>query len=319
MKAIQAAVLAASIVFASYSSAHDIRPTPDALDREALFSAFGIDADQAEITTEKIAPNLWVIFGVGGNIVASIGDNGVLIVDDQIPELIPKIGKTIEGLGGKGIDFVVNTHFHFDHADGNLTLGPQGAVIVSHSSAREMMQEERLIDMVQLAYLQQPYPEPALPVMTFDDAMQIHFNGEQIDLLHAGPAHTNGDTAVLFRGSNVVHMGDVFNRRGYPFVDAGNGGTLDGLIRFCEDILQQIGPDTVVVPGHGPVGTHADFVAYVDMLRTIHERLSAAIADGKSFQEITEAKITAEWDEQWGNPASLLDRAYWSLTHRGPQ
>ncbi len=318
MKSIRLAMMAMAYLSAVSAHAHDIRPAPEALDRDALFEAFGIETGQAEVTAESLAPDLHVLFGIGGNMVASIGENGVLLVDDQIPELFPKISNTIKGLGGDKIDFVINTHFHFDHADGNLTLGPEGAWIVSHSSARKAMQEERLIDLVRLAYLQQPYPQDALPVMTYDESMQFHFNGQQIDLIHAGPAHTDGDTAVIFRGSNVVHMGDVFNRAGYPFVDAGNGGTLDGLVRFCERILAEIGPDAVVVPGHGPVGTRADLVAYTDMLRTIHERLSTAIAAGLSFEQIKAAGITEEWDEQMGDPSGLLDRAYWSLTHRTP-
>lgn len=316
MKAHSLPAIAASFFVTFSAYAHDIRPATEPLDREGLFTAFGIDAEATEITVETVAPDIHVLFGVGGNMAVSIGENGVLLVDDQIPELTSKITATIGELGGKGVDFVVNTHFHFDHADGNLSLGPERTWIVSHANAREMMQEERLIDMVQASYLQQPYPASALPVITFDDSMRFHFNGQQIDLIHVGPAHTNGDTAVIFRGSNVVHMGDVFNRRGYPFIDAANGGTLDGLIRFCERVLEETGPDTVVIPGHGPVGTQADFVAYIEMLRTIHERLTAAIAAGQSFEEIVAANITAEWDEQMGNPAALLDRAYWSLTHR---
>lgn len=316
MKFAQMAAFAVLTSFQFSASAHDLRPVPDPLGRAELFSAFGMDLGQVEITTERIAPGLHVLFGAGGNIVVSIGESGVLLVDDQIPEVIPKIAETIGELGGEGVDFVINTHFHFDHADGNQALGPQGTWIVSHASAREMMRQERLIDLVRVAYLQQPYPAEALPVITFEEAMQFHFNGEEVSLIHAGPAHTSGDTAVIFRGSNAVHMGDVFNRRGYPFIDAGNGGTLDGLIRFCDRILAEIDADTVVVPGHGPVGTHAHLVAYVEMLRTIHQRLTAAIAAGMSFEEIKQAGITAEWEEEMGNPDGLLDRAYWSLTHR---
>ena len=144
--------------------------------------------------------------------------------------------------------------------------------------------------------------------------MQFHFNGEQIDLLHFGPAHTTGDAAVVFRGQNAVHMGDVFNSGGYPFIDADNGGGLDGVILFCEAVLQEIEEDTIVIPGHGPVATYSDLAEYVVMLSTIRTRVVELIGQGATLDEVIAARPTAEWDEIKGDPVRLLDRAFASLT-----
>ena len=185
---------------------------------EAL-TAFGMVPEETEIRTEKVTDNFYVLFGAGGNIGVSVGAQGVLIIDDQFPEMIPKVGDAIREIGGGAVDFAINTHWHFDHADGNAALGPGGSWIVSQANSRQKMLDDQVIDLVAFKYAQKAYPQTALPVITYDDAMQFHFNGEQIDLMHFGPAHTTGDTAIILRGSNAVHMGDVFNRMGYPFID----------------------------------------------------------------------------------------------------
>ena len=268
-----------------------------------------------EITAEKVGENLWVLFGRGGNILASIGEQGVLIVDDQFPELVTANRAKLRELGGGDIDFVVNTHWHFDHADGNKVLGPEGSWIVAQANSRRMMTKDNVINTVLRPPIEQPaYPPDALPVATFDERMQLHFNGEPIDLLHFGPAHTTGDTAVVFRGHNVVHMGDVYNNSGYPFIDADNGGELDGIIRFCEAVLEEIDEDTVVVPGHGPVATYADMADYVAMLKEIRAVMVALIEQGASLEEIVAAQPTAKWDDSKGDPTRLLDRAFASMT-----
>src|SRR5690606_7716154 len=151
------------------------------------------------------------------------------------------------------------------------------------------------------------------PVITFADGMMFHFNGEPIELLHFGPAHTTGDTAVIFRGHNVVHMGDVFNNAGYPFIDADNGGRLTGMIEFCRRVLERIDRRTVVVPVHGPLATYADLVAYVEMLSAVRDRIAGLIASGASFEQVVAARPTEPFDARYGNPASFVDRAYASL------
>ena len=219
-------ILTLALLMSSGSlTAHD-----NVMSLDELMGAFGWNMATMPIRTEKVTDNFYVLFGAGGNVGVSIGSQGVLIVDDQFPEMIPKIGDAIREIGGGAVDFAINTHWHFDHAEGNLALGPGGTWLVSQANSREKMLGDHIINLVQLQYEQKAYPKSALPVITYDDTMQFHFNDEEIELLHFGPAHTTGDTAVIFRGSNVVHLGDVFNNTGYPFIDADNGGDLKGMM-----------------------------------------------------------------------------------------
>ncbi len=286
----------------------------DPISGTAFFEGQGLDFGTIQITTETVAPGLYVLFGAGGNIAASIGDQGVLIVDDQFPAMVPKIEAAIRELSGGEVDFVINTHWHFDHSDGNALFARGGSWVVSQSNSYRMMLNGQLINLVDALVDQPSSPPEALPVITYEDRLRFHFNGQQIDLLHFGSAHTTGDTAVVFREHNAVHMGDVFSNWGYPFIDAGNGGGLDGVIRFCEAVLREIGEDTVVIPGHGPVATYAELDEYVLMLKSIRERLAVLIANGATLEEVFAAKPTAEWDAIEGDPTRFLDRAYAGMT-----
>jgi glyoxylase-like metal-dependent hydrolase (beta-lactamase superfamily II) len=266
------------------------------------------------ITSQQLAENFHVLFGVGGNIIVSIGANGTLIVDDQFPQMVPKYKATIGELGGGAINFAINTHWHFDHADGNQVLGPEGTWLVAHETSRQMMTKNNVINLVTQKRDQPAYAETALPVLTYDDTMRFHFNGERIDLVHFGPAHTTGDTAVIFREHKVVHMGDVYNNAGYPFIDADNGGSLSGVIEFCAKVLEQIDSSYTVVPGHGPAADGQALADYVAMLTMIRDRMSALIGSGATFEQVVAARPTSEWDARKGSPATFLDRAYLSLT-----
>lgn len=297
-----------TLVFSSTAFAHD-----ENLSLGELLNAFGWDFSKMEIRTEKVTDNFYVLFGAGGNIGVSVGSQGVLIVDDQFPEMIPKVGDAIRAIGGGGVDFAVNTHWHFDHAEGNLALGPGGTWLVSQANSREKMLSDNVINLVTLKYMQKAYPKSALPVITYDDKMQFHFNDEQIDLMHFGPAHTTGDTAVIFRGSNVVHLGDVFNRSGYPFIDADNGGDLAGMIAFCQAVLDQIDETTVVVPGHGEISDYAGLKNYIEVLTTLHKRFVKLAKRGKTLPEVIAEAPTKEFDEAWGDNQNFVNRAYTSV------
>ena len=268
-----------------------------------------------QIRTEKVGDNLYVLFGVGGNIAVSVGAEGVLIVDAQFPEMVPKYRAAIRDVGGESIDLAINTHWHYDHADGNKTLGPEGVWLVAQSKSRQMMTKNNMINtVVRPPFPQNAYPPAALPVATFDDRMQFHYNGEQVDLLHFGPAHTTGDAAVIFRGHNAVHMGDVFNNAGYPFIDTDNGGDLDGTITFCEGVLKELQPGAVVIPGHGAVAQYADLERYIEMLKGVRAKISALIKDGATLEQTIAAKPTAEWDARYGDPTRMVNRAYAALS-----
>ena len=309
-------LLAVGILCSAVVQAHNAPAVPEPLGLNELLTAFGMELNNVEVVSEKVADDLYVLFGAGGNIAVSIGDDGVLIVDDQFPELIPRIEAEIRNLGGDKIDFAINTHWHFDHAEGNLTLGPAGTWLVSQANSRRMMQGDHIINLVGAAYEQKAYPEEALPVITYDKTMQFHFNDQQVDLLHFGPAHTTGDTAIIFRRNNAVHLGDVYNNAGYPFIDAGNGGSLEGVIRFCQATLAEINEDTVVIPGHGPVTNYQALVDYTAMLTTVRDRMLALIMQGATLEDVVAAKITSEFDKKKGDSSQFINRAYMSMTHK---
>ena len=307
-----------ALLLATAATAHQHLPgEQNALEREALLEGFGWDVATAGVRTEKIAEGLYVLFGLGGNIAVSVGKDGTLIVDDQLPELADRIKAAIAELGGGRIDYVINTHWHFDHADGNNALGPDGATIISHDNARSDMADGGIINMVIAQYHQAPYPEAALPELTYQREMSLHFNGGEIELRHFSRAHTDGDTAVFFRKHNAVHLGDVFNNSGYPFVDVGSGGGIDGMIRFCKETLAQIDQHTVVIPGHGPVTDYARLGQYLAMLRTVRDRIQGMIDDGKSLAEVSAAAPTADFDAIYGPESASLgfvNRVYSDLS-----
>ena len=219
----------------------------------------------------------------------------------------------IRKLGGRSVDYIVNTHWHFDHAEGNNAFGPDGASIVAHENSRELMLNPKPINLSFIVYPQQPYPLDAVPDITFKDQMNLHVNGDRIELYHFGHAHTTGDAAIYLRDSNVLHMGDVFNMSGPPFVDADNGGSIDGIIHFCEEVLKVVNDETVVVPGHGPISTTEDMQIYIDMLKVVRDRIQSQIVAGKTFEEILASDPTREWRDMYGEGPfiqGLVDRAY---------
>ena len=272
----------------------------------------------AEIRTEKVGDHLYVLFGLGGNIAVSVGAQGVLAVDTQFPELVPRYLAAIRELGGRSVDLAINTHWHYDHADGNLVLGPTGTWIVAQANSRAMLLKDNVINtVVRPPFPQKAYPTPALPVATFKDEMQLTFNGETIDLMHFGPAHTTGDAAVIFRNHNAVHLGDVFNNAGYPFIDTDNGGDLDGTIAFCEAVLKELRPGAIVIPGHGAVTNYADLEAYIAMLKGVRAKLADLIRSGATLEQAIAAKPTAEWDARYGDPTRMINRGYAALSRPG--
>lgn len=277
------------------------------------------DFAAARIQTQQLGSGIHVLFAVGegviaGNIVLTIGEDGVFMVDTQFSELAPKYKAVVAELGGDAIDMVVNTHWHFDHADGNKVVRPDGARVIAQDNSRRMLLHDNVINLVSQKIQQPAYDPGALPEITYGREMSLHFNGEQIDLRHFGPAHTAGDTAVIFRGRNTVHLGDVFNNSGYPFVDADNGGSLSGIIDFCSAVLDQINRTAIVVPGHGPVSDYNGLADYVAMLSEIRDRMSALISSGATLEQVVAARITAEWDDERGDPSMFLNRAYRSMT-----
>ena len=252
------------LIFFLYTE--DVIPANKILSTDEAVVALLGSPDETEIRIQKITENLYLFFGLGGNIAVSIGDDGVLIVDDQIPSLIPKIKDAIKEIGGGDLVYTINTHWHFDHAEGNLALDPKITKIISQSNAREYMAKGGLIDMVANRINQEPYPDYALPVITYENGMTLYFNNEEIEIVHFGPAHTSGDSAVIFHNQNAVHYGDVFVTEGYPFIDVSSGGSIDGIINFLSKSLTKLKPGAIILPGHGEIATIQD----VEDLSLIH-------------------------------------------------
>lgn len=271
------------------------------------------------VTSEQIKPGLHVLRGAGGgqaagNVLAVFGEDEVLVIDTGYPQFVPKYREAIAALHGGAITRAINTHWHDDHSEGNKVVGPDGALIIAHDDSRAMLTRDNKINVVRTILDQPAFPRAALPIVTFDDRMELYFGNERLELVHTSPAHTAGDVAAILHTSNVVHMGDVFLSSAYPFADVDNGGDFDGIIEFCRDILARIDRDTIVVPGHGRTATYADLERYIEMLVTVRGRIAALIADGASLEQVVAAQPTKEWDEKYGNPTTFfLDRAYKSL------
>ena len=300
------------LIFFLYTE--DVFPSNKILSTDEAVVALLGSPDETEIRIQKITENLYLFFGLGGNIAVSIGDDGVLIVDDQIPSLIPKIKDAIKEIGGGDLVYTINTHWHFDHAEVNLALDPKITKIISQSNAREYMAKGGLIDMVANKINQEPYPDYALPVITYENGMTLYFNNEEIEIVHFGPAHTSGDSAVIFHNQNAVHYGDVFVTEGYPFIDVSSGGSIDGIINFLSKSLTKLKPGAIILPGHGEIATIQDVEDTIIMLKTVRERILKMINEGKSLQEVIDAKPTKDFDEKYPDwLGNFVNRAYTSL------
>ena len=272
--------------------------------------------ETAEVTTKKVNESLFLLYGLGGNIAVSIGNDGVLIVDSQIPIIFPKIMKAIKKLSDDKIIYTINTHWHWDHSDGNLVLDSDETKIISHSNARENMQKGGLINMGTTILNQEPYPKSALPVITHENGMSLYFNDEKIDLLHFGPAHTTGDTVIYFTNQNAIHLGDVFFSNSYPFIDVDNGGSLSGMISYLEKIILVIDKDTIVMPGHGEISSISDIKETIEMLKTVRNRILMSIKNNQSLEQIISSNITKDFDKKYNTLLlrdTFIDRAYASL------
>ena len=300
--------------FVSFLYTEDVFSSNDILSTDEAVEQLLGSPDEAKIRIQKITDNLYLFFGLGGNIAVSIGDDGVLIVDDQIPSLIPKIKDAIKKIGGGDLVYTINTHWHFDHAEGNLALDPNITKIISQSNARDYMSRGGLIDMVSSRINQEPYPDYALPVITYENGMTLYFNDEEIEIVHFGPAHTSGDSAVIFHNQNAIHYGDVFVTEGYPFIDVSSGGSIDGIINFLSKSLEKLKPGAIILPGHGETGNIQDVKDMISMLETVRDRISKMIDEGKSLQEVIDAKPTKDFDEKYPDwLGNFVNRAYASL------
>lgn len=262
--------------------------------------------DEVVVEAHPVVGNIYMLTGSGGNIGVSVGDDGILIVDDQYAPLADKIKSALRGLHAGPLKFVLNTHFHGDHVGGNPIFGLE-ATIVAHTNVRKRVSEpQQRGDRTIPAMV-----EDGWPVITYDEAVSIHFNGEEIRLVHIPEGHTDNDSYVYFTGSDVIHMGDTFFNGRFPFVDLSSGGTVVGLIRNIGHVLELIGLDTRVIPGHGALGDRAALQAYHDMLVATTETVRAMMADGKTLDEIKAAGLPEKWN---GYASDFVPEARWIET-----
>src|SRR5258706_2508891 len=217
------------------------------------------DPSKVEIKTEKLSATSYMMIGDGGNMGLSVGPDAVFVIDDQFAPLTPKILAAIAKLSDKPVKFLINTHWHFDHTGGNANLGKMGALIVAHENVRKRMSSEGFIEF--LGMRTKPDPKEALPVVTFASDVTFHLNGDEIYAFHVPRAHTDGDVIIHFRNSNVIHMGDTFFNKLYPFIDTSSGGTIDGMIAAVDKGLALGNDSTKYIPGHGPLATKSDLQA----------------------------------------------------------
>lgn len=237
------------------------------------------------IETVTVTDGISMLIGSGGNIGVSAGEDGLLIIDDQYAPLAEKIRAALSQLGSDTPKFLLNTHFHGDHTGGNADFGV-ASIIIAHENVRGRL-------------VAGGSPGSALPVVTFDDDVTVHFNGQDITLIHMPRGHTDTDSVVMFEDSNVIHMGDHFFNGGFPFVDIASGGTVQGYLANLEKALSWIDDDTAVIPGHGPLGTKADLLAFYNVVKDTSTSIRVMKSQQMSVEEAVAAGLSEEY-EPWG-------------------
>jgi len=255
------------------------------------------DFSKVEITATKVAGNIYMLQGQGGNIGVSVGADGILIVDDQFAPLADKIKAALKTLGEGKLKFVLNTHWHGDHTGGNVQFGPE-APIIAHDNVRRRLATEQKSEFFKRTT--PASPKEALPVITFDKSLSVHFNGEEIKVIHFPQGHTDGDSVIFFTNSNVVHMGDDFFVARFPFVDLESGGSVQGLTRNIGEIIPKLAADVKIIPGHGPISTVEDLKQYHHMLLETTAVVQSKMKAGKTVAQIKAEGLPAEW-ASWGS------------------
>ncbi|MEW9309994.1 MBL fold metallo-hydrolase [Labrys neptuniae] len=277
-------------------------PSPRSAYAEArgLVTVIKDSAASSPIVTHKLRGNLSVLEGSGGNVAALTGSDGKVLVDAGIGVSKPQMSKALAQLGAEPVAHLINTHWHFDHADGNAWLNAAGAKITAHVNTRKYLSEVRRVEDWDYNFL--PLPEGGVPSEVFGDALDIKLNGISLSLKHYGPAHTDGDISVTFAELDIVHVGDIFWNGSYPFIDYSTGGSIDGTIAACETSIAAATDKTVIIPGHGPpVSNRVELGDYRDMLVAVREKVATLKRQGRTRDETVAAKPTASFDARWGN------------------
>jgi cyclase len=259
------------------------------------------DFSRVEIKPHQVSGNVYYLEGQGGNVGVLVGDDGVLMIDDQFAPLTDKIMAAVKGLSTKPVRMLINTHVHGDHTGGNENVGKLGIQLVAHDNVRA-----RLAKGLNGAA---PYPPVALPVVTYGETMALHLNGEDVVIGKLPPAHTDGDSYIRFPKADVIHVGDVFRTTGYPGVDGNNGGTVKGMIDALQAIVDMAGPNTKIIPGHGTVSTRDQVAAFRANTIEAQRRVSELIRQGMTVEQVVAANPTADLAARFAPGSPPLDAA----------
>jgi cyclase len=252
------------------------------------------DFSKVQMKATRVAGNVYMLEGSGGNIGVSVGADGILIIDDQYAPLADKIRAALKELHSGKLKFILNTHWHGDHTGGNVSFGPE-APIVAHTNVRKRLESGSNVP----GRIVQPAPKEALPVVTYDQSLSIHFNGEEIRVMHYPRGHTDGDSIIFFTTSNVYHMGDDFFAGRFPFVDIDSGGSVDGLTQNIADVIARMPAGVKIIPGHGPISTIDDLKSYHQMLVETTAHIRKQMEAGKDAKQIQTEGLPDKWKE-WG-------------------
>jgi len=256
--------------------------------------------DNVQIVAHHVAGSVYYLEGQGGNIGLSVGEDGIVMIDDQFAPLTGRILAAIRELNDGDIRFLINTHVHGDHTGGNENLGRMGILILARDEVR--------------VRLQATAPAAALPVLTFSDRITVHLNGEDVTAIPVAPAHTDGDSYIHFSGSDVIHAGDVFRTTAFPFIDTANGGTLQGTLDALSVLIGMSGPNTKIVPGHGGVSSRADVIAFRDMILDVAAKVRPMVARGMTYEQVAGTNPTAAYSSRgYGDPERFLRAVYTEL------
>ncbi|MBW3671984.1 MAG: MBL fold metallo-hydrolase [Acidobacteria bacterium] len=248
------------------------------------------DLSEVEIKANKVGGNVYMLTGAGGNLGASVGEDGIILIDDQYAPLAPRIRAALSELSERDVLYVLNTHWHGDHTGGNEFFG-EIAPVVSHHNVRKRLAEGSAARNIE------PAPAEALPVLTFGDDLTLHFNGEEIRAIHLPHGHTDGDIVIWFPESNVIHMGDHYFNGIFPFIDLASGGSVRGMIRNVASVIEMVPAGAQVIPGHGKLSNIAELKSYLSMLEETSAVVSRAIDEGMAIEQMKEAGLLAKWDD----------------------
>ena len=264
----------------------------------------GIDEKRKTIinvkdTLVKLSGHVYAILsdGEAGNIAIYENPDGLVLVDDQWIELLPKVKKLLATISKKPVKYVLNTHFHYDHSDGNKVFGKEGVIIISHDNIRKRLEEKQVLSLTNL--VQNAYPFEALPFITFSDSLTLNEPNEKIKVYHVKNAHTDGDSFIEFMDANVIHTGDVFVRYGFPFIDDNNGGNIYGMIEAIDMLINYTNDSTKIIPGHGPISDKKDLISYRDMLVAVVSRIKTGIENNLSIEQMKQQKPLKDLNLAW--------------------